>query len=447
IYTILATLVALGVLVAFHEYGHFKVARLCGVKVLRFSIGFGAPLIRWKGKDGTEFVIALIPFGGYVKMLDEREAPVPLSLRSEAFNYKTVYQRTAIVAAGPLANFSLAVILFFFVAILGHNEVRPVIGSVAFSSPAREAGLKKQEEIVAVDGVSVHSWNAVIFQLTKRLGDSGALNIRVVSPLDVKEKAYQIVLSEWQKGVDEPDVLKSLGIKPWRPAIPAILSIIQAGSPADNYQLKSGDQILAINHKKIQNWQQAVEIIRKSPNKVVVVLVLRHNKKVTVSPLLEGRRESDHLIGYLGAGVKGIKWPKNMLKHIDYGPLSATKKAFSDTWDMSVLTVSSLKKILFGELSVKNLSGPISIAKAAGASAKSGLSSFLGFMAYLSVSLGVLNILPIPVLDGGHLLFYFIEMVRKRPLSDKIQNIGVKIGFSLVAFVMLLAIINDFGRL
>jgi regulator of sigma E protease len=447
LYMIVGTLVALGVLVTFHEFGHFWVARRCGVKVLRFSVGFGMPLLRWHDKQGTEFVVAAIPLGGYVKMLDEREGEVPADQLDQSFNRKTVRQRIAIVSAGPIANFLLAMIFFWVLAMLGSDQVRPVIGGVESGSIAAKAGLVAGQEIVAIDGEPTSGWAAVNLQLVRRLGESGSLQLLVRDQGSTADSPRELVLDKWLKGADEPDPIRSLGIRPWRPALPPVLAEIDPKGPAQAAGLKTGDRLLALDGKSFDDWQQVVDTVRLRPDAKILLRVERDGAQIDVPVTLAARGESKAPSGYLGAGVKAVDWPPEMIREVSFGPLAAIGEGARRTWTMSVLTLDSLKKMLFGELSVKNLSGPITIAKVAGASAQSGVADFLNFLAYLSISLGVLNLLPIPVLDGGHLLFYLIEWARGRPLSDRVQGWGIQIGISLVVGVMLLALVNDLGRL
>ncbi|WLH47428.1 RIP metalloprotease RseP [Pseudomonas beijingensis] len=447
LYMIVGTLVALGVLVTFHEFGHFWVARRCGVKVLRFSVGFGMPLLRWHDKKGTEFVVAAIPLGGYVKMLDEREGEVPVDQLDQSFNRKTVRQRIAIVAAGPIANFLLAMVFFWGLAMLGSEQVRPVIGGVEAGSVAARAGLGAGQEIVAIDGEPTSGWAAVNLQLVRRLGESGSLQLMVREQGSTVDSPRELILDNWLKGADEPDPIRSLGIKPWRPALPPILAELDPKGPAQAAGLKTGDRLLALDGQPVSDWQQVVDSVRVRPDTKIVLRVERDGAPIDVPVTLVARGESKAPTGYLGAGVKAIDWPPEMIREVSFGPVAAIGEGARRTWTMSILTLDSLKKMLFGELSVKNLSGPITIAKVAGASAQSGVADFLNFLAYLSISLGVLNLLPIPVLDGGHLLFYLIEWARGRPLSDRVQGWGIQIGISLVVGVMLLALVNDLGRL
>jgi len=447
LYMIVGTLIALGVLVTFHEYGHFWVARRCGVKVLRFSVGFGTPLLRWHDRHGTEFVVAAIPLGGYVKMLDEREGDVPESLLSQAFNRKSVKQRMAIVSAGPLANFILALLFFWVLAMLGSEQIRPVVGSVQPGSMAEQAGLMPGQEILAVNGERTDGWAGVNLQLIRRLGESGVLDLHVRDLQSSTEKNLQLQLNDWLKGAEEPDPIGSLGIRPWRPQIQPIIAQLDPEGPAQKAGIALGDRLLSLDGKALDEWQQVIDQVGRLPGQSVLMTVERDGLRLDVPLTLAVKGEGDSRRGYLGAGVQAGEWPAEMLRQVSYGPLAAVGEGLKRTWTMSVLTLDSLRKMLFGELSVKNLSGPITIAKVAGTSAQSGLGDFLNFLAYLSISLGVLNLLPIPVLDGGHLLFYIVEWVRGRPLSDRVQGWGVQIGISLVVGVMLLALVNDLGRL
>lgn len=446
LYMIIGTLVALGVLVTFHEYGHFWVARRCGVKVLRFSVGFGRPLLRWHDRQGTEFVVAAIPLGGYVKMLDEREGDVPPALLEQAFNRKTVKQRFAIVSAGPLANFLLALAFFWALALLGTEQVRPMVGAVVDGSIAERAGLMAGQEIVEINGKPTYGWADVNLQLVRRLGESGSLEMLVHANGD-QPRQLRLELNDWLKGVEEPDPIGSLGIRPWRPAVAPIVAQLDPEGPAQAAGVKLGDRLVSLDETMLNEWQEVIDGVKTLGGRSVPLVVEREGQLIELPLTLAERGEGDNRRGYLGAGVAAGEWPAEMLRNVSYGPVEAVGEGLRRTWMMSVLTLDSLKKMLFGELSVKNLSGPITIAKVAGASAQSGVGDFLNFLAYLSISLGVLNLLPIPVLDGGHLLFYLVEWVRGRPLSDRVQGWGVQIGISLVVGVMLLALVNDLGRL
>ena len=446
-YMLLGTLVALGVLVTIHEFGHFWVARRCGVKVLRFSIGFGTPLLRWHDRQGTEFVIALIPLGGYVKMLDEREAPVDDQEKNQSFNRKTVGQRIAIVVAGPVANFALAFVLFWCLAMLGSQQAKPVIGDVLAESLAAQAGLAEGQEIVAVDGKKVSGWADVNLQLIQRLGDSGVLLIETQTPGNSLSSTYRVDLDKWLYGAEEPNPISELGLQPWRPQVSAVVAQLDPQGPAQAAGLQLNDTIVGVDDLNVTDWQMVVNYVQARPSATIELKIERAGQLIQLPVVLTAQGDETGQRGYLGMGVMGAEWPADMLREVRFGPLAAVVEGAQRTWTMSVLTLGSLKKMLFGELSVKNLSGPITIAKVAGASAESGIRSFLNFMAYLSISLGVLNLLPIPVLDGGHLLFYLVEWIRGRPVSERIQALGMQIGIALVVCVMLLAVFNDLARL
>ena len=356
LYMIAGTLIALGVLVTFHEFGHFWVARRCGVKVLRFSVGFGMPLLRWHDKKGTEFVIAAIPLGGYVKMLDEREGEVPLDQLDQSFNRKSVRQRIAIVAAGPIANFLLALVFFWVLAMLGSQQIRPVIGGVESGSIAAKAGLTAGQEIVAIDGEPTSGWAAVNLQLVRRLGESGSLQLLVREQGATADSPRELALDHWLKGADEPDPIRSLGIRPWRPALPPVLAELDPKGPAQAAGLKTGDRLVSLDGVALNDWQQVVDTVRTRPDTKIMLRVERDGAQIDVPVTLAARGESKAPSGYLGAGVKAIDWPPEMIREVSYGPLAAIGEGARRTWTMSVLTLDSLKKMLFGELSVKNLS-------------------------------------------------------------------------------------------
>jgi len=321
------------------------------------------------------------------------------------------------------------------------------VGAVEVGSLADQAGLVAGQEIIEVNGKPTSGWAEVNLQLIRRLGESGSLDMRVRSLNSTQEQSVRLELNDWLRGAEEPDPIGSLGIRPWRPAIVPVVAQLDPEGPAQAAGMRLGDRMVSLDGVPLQEWQEVIDRVRLLPGKSAQLEVEREGQRLMLPLTLATRGEGDSLRGYLGAGVAGGEWPDDMLRTISYGPLEAVGEGLRRTWAMSLLTLDSLKKMLFGELSVKNLSGPITIAKVAGASAQSGLGDFLNFLAYLSISLGVLNLLPIPVLDGGHLLFYLVEWVRGRPLSDRVQGWGVQIGISLVIGVMLLALVNDIGRL
>lgn len=330
---------------------------------------------------------------------------------------------------------------------LGSQQIKPVIGSVAAESPAALAGLAAGQEVVAVDGEAVDGWSGVNLQLVRRLGETGELSVSVLEPGSSVAVAHQVRITAWLKNADNPDPIGGLGIQPWRPALAPVIAELDDKGPAKAAGLKAGDRLLSVDGQPVSDWQQVVDKVRARPEERIVLGVERDGQRQEVALTLAAKGEGKTRTGYLGAGVAGGQWPAEMLREVSYGPVAAVGQALSRTWSMSLLTLDSLKKMVLGQLSVKNLSGPITIAKVAGASAQSGVGDFLHFLAYLSISLGVLNLLPIPVLDGGHLLFYLVEWVRGRPLSERVQAWGMQIGISLVVGVMLLALVNDLSRL
>jgi regulator of sigma E protease len=446
--TILITLFALALLVTVHEFGHFWVARRCGVTVLRFSVGFGRPLLTWHDRQGTEYVIAMLPLGGYVKMLDERVEEVTPGAEDGAFNRKSVWARIAIVAAGPAANLILAVVAYWFVFIAGETGIAPIIGKVEADSVAAVAGLEVGQEIVAIDGHETPTWQAVNFRLLDHIGDSGPLQFSVRYP--DSDLVYQstAVLQNWLADSEQPNLVSGLGIQAFRPPIPVILDEIVADSPAAAAGLQSGDRVLAADGQPMPEWQLWVEYVRARPG-AEMLLAYERDGVAAQTLLVPARKEAEDgsAYGQVGVTVQVPEWPQDMVREFHYGPWSALVAATTRTGDLVIFTLNSIKKMLTGLISTKNLSGPITIAKVASASAESGLESFIAFLALLSVSLGVINLLPVPVLDGGHLLFYSIEALFGRPVPEKVQVVGYQVGLSIIMGVMVLALYNDFTRL
>jgi regulator of sigma E protease len=448
IYTILVTVFTLAILVTVHEFGHFWVARRCGVKVLRFSIGFGTPLLRWRDKQDTEYVIAAFPLGGYVKMLDERADEVTPDMEEYAFNRKPVLQRIAVVAAGPAANLLLAVLAYWFVFMAGESGVAPVIGSVEEGSIAELAGLEAGQEIVAIDGHDTPTWQAVNFRLLDRIGDSGPLDFAVRYPDSDFIYQSQGVLDGWLSNQDSPDLIAGLGIEMHRPAIEVVLDEVVEGSPAAAAGLAGGDRILSADGVPMSEWSDWVSYVRARPGQAIEIAYDRAGG--SAETVIVPARKVDAAgepFGQVGVSVRIPEWPEHMLREFHYGPVEALFLAGQRTGDLVVFTLGAIKKMLTGLISPKNLSGPITIAKVATASAESGLESFVAFLALLSVSLGVLNLLPIPVLDGGHLMYYTIEFFVGRPVPLKVQMLGYQVGLFIIIGVMMLALYNDFARL
>lgn len=448
LYTILITIATLSILVAVHEYGHFWVARKCGVKVLRFSIGFGKSLGSWQDKQGTEYSVALIPLGGYVKMLDEREGEVPVELLDQAFNRKPVLQRIAVVVAGPLANLILAVVAYWFLFMAGESGYAPVIGEVEVGSIADVAGLEAGQEIVAVDGKDTPTWQALSFSLLDRIGDSGTISFSVKYPGSDMVYQSEAVLERWLAQEEEPNLFGGLGLAMYTPEVPPVIESVVDDSPAQRTGLQSGDRILAADGVAMQKWMDWVKYVRARPGQAIA-LEYERDARLLQGEIVPDRitDESGKAFGRVGVAVALPEMPPEMVRQFDRGPVEAAGAAVVRTWDLMGFTLNSIKKMMMGLISPKNLSGPITIAKVASASAKGGLESYIGFLALLSVSLGVLNLLPIPVLDGGHLMFYTAELLAGRPVPEKIQSLGYQVGLFLVLGMMMLALYNDFTRL
>lgn len=462
IYSIAAMLVTLGILVTIHEYGHFSIARWCGVKVERFSVGFGKPLLRWRGKplpgeapdEATEYVIGALPLGGYVKMLGEQDDVAP-EQRAHAFNHKPLSKRAAIVAAGPIANFLLAIVVYWLMFMVGVNGIAPVIGRVDDASPAALAGLQAGDEIRAVDGDSTETWQAVQEQLLDRLGESGNLDLQV-SSANGAPRTLTVVLDRWLAGSAEPNLLGALGLTPFTQVLPARLGDVLPDGRARAAGLQAGDLILSADGVAIRDWSHWLEVIQASPEKDIRVAALRDGATVemTLRPAVRtsetGAPElnsSGATQGYIGAQVSVPTLPEEMVRNVRYSPFAAFPQAVSETWEKTLFILETIPKMITGLISASNISGPITIAQVAGETASYGIEYYLDFLAKLSISLGVLNLLPIPVLDGGHLFYYAIEAIIRRPIPRRIQEWGMQFGVLLVAGIMFLALYNDVNRL
>ncbi|WP_417581787.1 RIP metalloprotease RseP [Nitrincola sp.] len=447
IQTLLATLVTLGVLVTIHEWGHYWVARRCGVRVLRFSVGFGKPLFSWKGKDQTEYVIAAIPLGGYVRMLDEREDTVPPEWQGQAFNTKPVMQRIAIVAAGPVVNLLFAVLAYWFLFVLGTSVIVPKVGEVRPGSPVAVAGMSPGEEIKSINGYKVDSWEQVNLRLAALIGDTREIEIEA-SESGRSARNYTVQLNDWRVDLERESPVTALGFIPWRPDVEPVLGQLLEDGRAAEAGLQTGDRILRVDGEPADTWQGLVELIQLSADQPRVFEIERSGRVLTVEVTPASRQAEDGSVsGFIGAGVQVPEWPAAMQREIRYGPVTALVMGVERTGQMIVLTLDSIRKMFIGIISVKNLSGPITIAKVAGDSAASGLEAFISFLAYLSISLGILNLLPIPMLDGGHLMYYMVELIRGRPVSEQVQTLGLKIGMLLLFSLMAVAIFNDIARL
>jgi regulator of sigma E protease len=445
--TTLAIIVALGILVGIHEWGHFIVARMCGVKVLKFSIGFGQSLYSRVDKKGTEFVIAWIPLGGFVKMVDEREGEVSEEDLPYAFNRKSASQRIAIVAAGPFINLLFATLVYWIVFMGGQQVLSPIVGSIASNSLAEQAGLQIKEEVISVDGVSVNSWDDFIQQVVLKVLEPGSIEIEVRGE-NQTQKTRRFQLDEALTIDENTDPLLALGIRPELPQVPAIIGDLVEGEAALRDGLQVGDEILAVNGEAIVDWAAWVEAIQAHANKEMRVELLRKEALVEIN-LTPGIKQggAGESYGFIGAGAAPYEWPEHLFKQIEYNPAQAFYYALKKTWHSSVLILVSTWKLAVGDLAADNLGGPIMIAKLAGRYADYGFQPYLMFVAYISIVLGVMNLLPIPVLDGGHILFYSIELIAGRPIPEKIQNILMRVGLTILLLIMSFAIFNDISRI
>ncbi|MFV1972341.1 MAG: RIP metalloprotease RseP [Thiohalobacterales bacterium] len=448
--SIAAFIVAIGVLVTVHEFGHFWVARKMGVKVLRFSVGFGRPL--WQktiGVDKTELVIAAVPLGGYVKMLDEREGEVATNELDRAFNRKSLGARFAIVLAGPVFNFLFAIMAYWVMFVSGVPGVRPVIGEVVPSSYAAQAGFVAGDEILAVNGKPTPSWETAILGLLDAGLDEQAAFTVTVRNRSGNEAGLKVRLDESARLLGKGGLLDNFGIKPWRPSWPAVIDRLVAGSPGERAGLQAGDRVVSANELSIDSWSQWVDYVRSRPGERIPVTIERDSALLDLVIVPEAVRDDGETVGRIGAYVRlsDAEQHDTMRVVVRHGLVAAAPAAVGKTWEMSTLTLRTLWKMVTGKVSIENLSGPISIAQYAGHSAAIGLTSFLGFLAIVSISLGVLNLLPVPILDGGHLLYYVIEFFKGSPVSETAQLIGQRIGIFLLLALMSLAFYNDLARL
>lgn len=445
--TTLAIIVALAILVGIHEWGHFIVARLCGVKVLKFSIGFGQSLFSWVDKKGTEFVIAWIPLGGFVKMVDEREGEVAAEDLDKAFNRKPVTQRIAIVAAGPFINLLFATLVYWLVFMGGQQVLAPVVGSIASGSVAESAGLVLKDEVISVEGKIVRSWDDAIQLLVLKVLEAGEINIEVKTASgQIQTRTFYL---EEALVLDEnTDPLLALGIRPEQPEVPAIIGDLVAGEAGYRDGLQVGDEILAVNGEPIADWMDWVEVIKVNAGIALNVQLERNEQLVELTLTPNGKEGAGgEVYGFVGVGAAPFEWPEHLLRKIEYNPAEALYFAGKKTWDSSVLILVSTWKLIVGDLAADNLGGPIMIAKLAGRYADYGFEPYLLFVAYISIVLGVMNLLPIPVLDGGHILFYTIELIARRPIPEKIQEVLMRAGLTVLLLVMSFAIFNDVTRI
>jgi regulator of sigma E protease len=447
LYTIFYFLLALVLLIVIHEYGHFLVARLCGVKVLRFSFGFGKVITRYKGKKGTEYVWSLFPLGGYVKMLDESEGDVAENERHLAFNNQSLWKRVAIVLAGPVFNFIFAFIALWLMWVIGFKSLAPIIDEVKPNSIASIAGLTSEQEIIRLNNTPIRSWRDFQYALLPLLGGDEPVTFTTQSLADKTKHDVTISISQLDISGKQPDVLKSLGIVPFVPKVPPVVGEVVADSPAYKAGLEVGDKVSAIDGKTIVDWLEVVSIVREIPNKSIQISLLRDNRPISKTVIVGEVEQNGSVTGFLGVKSAVVNWPKEWVRTQRKGPVDAALKAADQTIGLTGATLTLMGRLVIGKLPIQSLSGPVGIAKGAGDSARGGLSYYLSFLAMVSISLGVLNLLPIPILDGGHLLYYLIEAIRRKPLSEETQTAGMYVGMFILMSLMIIALGNDMVRL
>jgi len=448
LHTLAAFIVALGVLIVVHEYGHYLAARFCGVKVLRFSVGFGRALLTRKiGQDQTEWVIAAVPFGGYVKMLDEREAPVPPGEAARAFNRQGVWRRFFIVIAGPAFNFFFAILVYAGLFLYGLPEARPVLGAPPAGSIAAAAGLRSGDTVRSVDGEAIGTWQELRWRILQ-----AALQRQPVRLETLDERGHIIAarldLSAFPAEDVEGDAMERVGLRLYRPPLDPILGQVVAGGAAERAGLQAGDRILRADGKVVPSWEALVNAIRARPGLPLRLTLERAGATLTIEVQPDAVAAGGERIGRIGAApFVPPAHAEKMLVRVQHGPAGALWRAVAKTADISVFSLKMLGRMLLGQLSWKHLSGPVTIADFAGQSAQMGWVAYLTFLALISISLGVLNLLPIPLLDGGHLMYYVIEIVKGKPVSERAMELGQRVGLALLLFMMAFAFYNDLNRL
>lgn len=445
--SIVGIIITILFVVGTHEAGHFLVARLVGVKVLTFSIGFGKRIYSWYDKSGTEYVIAWIPLGGYVRMLDESEEVVAKEDLPRAYNNQPFYKKFLIVAAGPLTNFFCAFLLYWLIFTLGFVTMKPIIGEVTPDSIAAKAGLAPMQEITSIDQKPVQTWMNIVFKLLLHTGNDDQLTMGVRNVKNNSEKTATLDLTTWRMDNLNPDPFKSLGFMPYEPPLKLEIGIMKDGSPAAKAHLAVGDKLIAIDKKPIKDWMQIATTVHAHPDQTLLFTIKRDGKRMEV-PVITGS-ERNWLLqksGIIGIGPK-VDFPENLQQKVQYSLLGAIPKAVDEVINLLQFNVLIFGKLITGKMSLQSLGGPVTIFSGAGNSLNYGFLPFIGFLAFLSLSIGFINIFPIPGLDGGHLLIQALEAITRRKLSDSILNVLYRMGFIFILLIMIQAIVNDVQRL
>lgn len=447
--SVLAFVVAIGVLVTVHEFGHFLLARRLGIKVLRFSVGFGKPLLAWRRRAGeTEYVIAALPLGGYVKMADEREGEVAAQDLPRAFNRQPLWKRFLVVLAGPVFNLVFAVLAYWVIFMIGVPGIRPIIGTVPAGTPAALAGFRPEDQIVAVDGAPTPTWETALLRLFEAVMSGKPVAVEVQGS-DHRLRQLTLRVKDARALTAPGKLLPGLGLRQWQPEAPPVIVKVLPGGTASAAGLRPGDVLLSVAGQALSGPGELVKILQAAPGKTLDVRVRRDERTFHLAlPVGEEKTAAGRLLGHIGAQLGYPPWVRERLQAEQrYNPLPALGQALARTASLAWLTVDAAWNMLLGNVSWRNLSGPIDIAQYAGYTAQSGLVPFLAFLAIVSISLGVLNLLPIPVLDGGHLLYYALEAVKGSPLSQRAEMLGQRIGIALLVALMCFAVYNDLTRI
>lgn len=444
---IVGSIVAIFSIIILHELGHYIVAKVCGIKILRFSVGFGKPIWKRVSRSGTEYVLALFPLGGYVKMLGEGEEVTTPEDAHRAYNHKPLMVRMAVVASGPLMNFLIAIIAYWGVYWMGVVSIQPVVGDVIPHSIAARGGVQTGDQLIKVDNIQTENWQRVIMAIVMRMGDQSPMVLTIKPDGSETLKQRVLNLSQWKTDRRNPDFFNSLGFQPYEPQAPPVIGTIIPDSPASKAGLQEKDRIIAINHSPVSHWSDVVKKVQAEPGKEITLTIDQQgvisNRIVTVG----SSKQQGKTLGYLGIVSTPPKWPEGLIHKSHYSFLTAWIPAVKLCWTFTSFNFRVLVKMINGKISIHTLGGPITVFQAAGKATQAGFQVYLGFIGFISLTLAFINLLPIPGLDGGHLFFQIIEGILQRPVSERMQMIGLSIGMIFLIFLMVQATINDLIRL